>query len=261
LVATFLNLRAFTAFTEQKWTEVAENFDTIVDLAPRTRYYWDTGAWHQAYNAASYYLYESKQSPLRRKLALRDSILYGREFLERGIRNNPDDPFLRERLGALLSDSNRISAFGEPAEAYREAYEYFMDAVETGYSREYAKRAALYSLARVPGRETEALGLLREIIAEQGSAKPTMLGLLYTLSYHENPEQPVLELVDSVFPSRENAYETLGLQWLRTRDHFPVHGIAKALKLLENELGIPEEKSALKQELQQPMNPDDYFRK
>ena len=37
LVATFLNLRAFTFFTEQRWDDVEDTFDTIVDLAPRTR--------------------------------------------------------------------------------------------------------------------------------------------------------------------------------------------------------------------------------
>ncbi len=37
LVATFLNLRAFTFFTEQRWSDVADTFDTIVDLAPRSR--------------------------------------------------------------------------------------------------------------------------------------------------------------------------------------------------------------------------------
>ena len=142
LVATFLNLRAFGFFTEQKWAEVEETYHFIVDLAPRTRYYWDTGSWHQAYNAASYYLYESDMPPLRRKLAWRESILKGREFLERAIRNNPDDAKLRESLGMLLSDSNKIAAFNSPAEAYEEAYESFMSAVETGNSGGYAKRAA-----------------------------------------------------------------------------------------------------------------------
>ncbi|MFK7849531.1 MAG: hypothetical protein AB8D78_01015 [Akkermansiaceae bacterium] len=261
LVATFLNLRAFTAFSEQKWAQVAENFDTIVDLAPRTRYYWDTGAWHQAYNAASYYLYESDQSPLRRKLAWKESILYGRDFLERGIRNNPDDHILRERLGALLADSNRIAAFGEPSEAYEQAYEVFMEAVKTGNARQYAKRAALYSLGRVPGREADALKLLEEIKEEQGRSLPTMLGLQYTLSYHQDPEQPVMELIDSVFPSRKVAYEILGLQWQRTRDRFPVYGIATALALLESQFGVEEKDSILKQELRQPMDVEDYFQR
>ncbi len=97
-----MNLRAFGYFSEQKWADVGDTFDVIVDLAPRTRYYWDTGSWHQAYNAASYYLYESDIPPLRRKLAWRESILKGKSFLERGIRNNPDDPKLCESLGILL---------------------------------------------------------------------------------------------------------------------------------------------------------------
>jgi hypothetical protein len=42
LVAPFMNLRAFTFFTEQRWGEVGDTYELIVDLAPRTRYYWDT---------------------------------------------------------------------------------------------------------------------------------------------------------------------------------------------------------------------------
>ncbi|MEY5013405.1 MAG: hypothetical protein RLY69_1120, partial [Verrucomicrobiota bacterium] len=86
LVATFLNLRAFTYFTERRWDDVEETFNTIVDLAPHTRYYWETGSWHLAYNAASYYINDSKLPPLRRREAWRMSILKGRAFLERGIR-------------------------------------------------------------------------------------------------------------------------------------------------------------------------------
>lgn len=257
LVATFLNLRAFGHFSEQKWSEVADTFDFIVDLAPRTRYYWDTGSWHQAYNAASYYLYESDIPPLRRKLAWRESIEKGRAFLERGIRNNPDDPKLRESLGGVLSDSNKIAAFSSPGEAYEDAYESFMAAVETGHARDYVKRAALYSLARVPGREEDALALAVEIKQEQQRLPPTVLGLLYTLKYHDDPSQDVLDLADSIFPNRKSAYEVLGNQWLRTRDHFPVDGIARIIPILEKELGVPEEKSILKAELVSPMNPDE----
>ena len=108
LVATFLNLRAFTYFTEQRWDDVADTYDTIVDLAPHTRYYWETGSWHLAYNAASYYLNDSELPPLRRREAWRASILRGRAFLERGIRNNPDDWSLLANLGMLLSDPIQI---------------------------------------------------------------------------------------------------------------------------------------------------------
>ncbi len=228
-----------------------------MDLAPRTRYYWDTGSWHQAYNAASYYLYDSEIPPLRRKLAWRESILKGQAFLERGIRNNPDDPKLYEGLGVLLSDSNKIAAFSSPSEAYEKAYEAFMAAVETGNARGYAKRAALYSLARVPGREMDALALANQIREENPRLPPTVLGLLYTLNYHEDPAQDVLTLVDSIFPNRKIAYKVLGNQWMRTRDYFPVDGIARVIPLLEKELGVPEENSVLKVKLLSPMNPDE----
>lgn len=260
LVATFLNLRAFTYFTEQRWGDVAEMYDMIVDLSPRTEYYWDTGSWHQAYNAASYYLYESDQPPLRRKLAWRESILKGREFLERGIRINPRNGTLRERLGFLLSDPNKIGAFGSPAEAYEGAYEAYSAAEETGNAREMSSRFALYSLARIPGREKEALELAERIAREQGVGSITLMALLYTLRYHEDPEQPVMDLVDRTFPSHEVAYRVLSDTWVRTRENYPVHGVARAIVLLETELGIPEEKSPLNTIVPPPMNPDDYFR-
>lgn len=257
LVATFLNLRAFGYFSEQKWADVGDTFDVIVDLAPRTRYYWDTGSWHQAYNAASYYLYESDIPPLRRKLAWRESILKGKSFLERGIRNNPDDPKLREGLGILLADSNKVAAFSSPAEAYEESYEAFMAAVKTGNARDYTKRAALYSLARVPGREKDALSLATTIREDQSKIPPSVYGLLYTLNYHDDPEQDVLALSDSIFPDRRTAYEILGNQWLRTRDRFPTDGISRIIPLLEKELGVPEKDSILKEKLLPPMNPEE----
>lgn len=261
LVATFLNLRAFTFFTEQRWANVGDTFDTIVDLAPRTRYYWDTGSWHQSYNAASYYLYESKMPALRRKVEWRESILTGRKFLERGIRNNPSDAQLKERLGFLLSDSNKILAFGDTGKAYYESYEAYMAAVETGGAREMAERFALYSLARVPGKEKEALAMARKIRQEQGVSTPTMLGLLYSLGYHENPLLSVEHLIDSAFPSHKIAYDVLGAMWSRTRDRYPVHGVAQGIAFLEAEFKVPAEKSVLKQQVAPPMDPEDYFRR
>lgn len=259
LVATFMNLRAFTFFTEQRWGDVGDTYDMIVDLAPRTRYYWDTGSWHQAYNAASYFLYESELPPLRRKANWRASILRGREFLESGIRNNPADPVLKHRLGTLLSDPNKMAAFGEPWETYEAAYEAYMAADRAENGQGYSKRFALYSLARVPGREKEALALLGEIEAEGKPLPPTMYGLSYALRYHETPTRPVMDLVDSIFPSRKAAYNILSSQWLRTRDRFPVFGVAEAVALLESEMKIPPQDSVLKQDLAPPMDTDDYF--
>jgi hypothetical protein len=260
LIATFLNLRAFGQFEEQKWADVADTYDLIVDLAPRTRYYWDAGAWHLSNNASSYYLYESKLPPLRRKILWKSYIEAGREFLERGIRNNPEHPLLYERLGQLLSDPYRIKAFGDPSVAYAASYDAFKAAVDTGLARKYIKRAALYSLARVPGREQEALDLLLEIKSESKSLPPTALTLHYVFKYQHDPERPVIDLVDEVFSSRRDAYDILAKIWLNSKDRFPMHGVARAIRLLELELGVAEEKSILKQELPPSMDSDDFFR-
>jgi len=258
LVATFMNLRALEFFTQQRWAEVGDTYDIIVDLAPRTRYYWDSGSWHQAYNASSYYLYDSELPALRRKVEWGAAIIKGRDFLKRGIRNNPDDPFLKQRLGFLLSDTNKMAAFGDSAESYEAAYEAYMEAVRGG-ALESAKRFAFYSLARVPGREKEALDLFLEIESEDSRVPPTMLGVSYALKYHDDPSQPVLELIDSIFPSRESAYDILGSFWIRTKEQFPVFGVAQGLAELERELKIPDAESLLKQPLPPPVNMDDYF--
>ncbi len=260
LIATFMNLRAFGYFQKQHWADVSDAYDLIVDLAPRTKYYWDTGAWHMSSNASSYYLYESELPPLRRKLLWKNYILAGRDFLERGIKNNPEHPLLHERLGQLLSDPYRIKAFGDPSAAYEDSYKSYMAAVDTGVARKFTKRAALYSLVRVPGREEESLKLLLEIKSELKTLPPTALVMHYVLEYHRDPEQPVIELVDKVFSSRQLAYDILGRIWLRGADRLPLHGVALAIRMLELELGVAEEKSLLKLPMPPVIDPDDYFR-
>jgi hypothetical protein len=261
LVATFLNLRAYGYFTEQKWADVGETFDIIVDLAPRTAYYWDTGAWHQAYNASAYYLHESELAPLRRELNWRASVLRGEEFLKRGLRNMPENPQLRQALGVLYSDPNKVEAFGEPEVAYAKSYDIFIAAPGGAEANGMSRRFALYSLARIPGREGEALALVEEIIKTPKSRTATVLNLLYTLRYFADPEQSVGELIDAIYPDRETAYELLSRQWGRSRDHFAMHGVARGISLLELQLGVPSERSILKQKSLPPLRVDEMFPK
>jgi hypothetical protein len=262
LVATFLNLRAFTFFTEQKWGKVDETFRSIVDLAPRTRYYWETGAWHQSYNAASYYINDSKLPNLRRREAWRASIQRGRNFLERGIRNNPDDWRLQAYLGFMLSDPNKIRAFPNVAEAYATAAEAYAKAAKTGQALPYVRRAQLYSLARVPGREAEALALCRQLYSEgRSNHTPTLLSLLLVLESNENPASDPAERAIGIFGTAEKAYENLSSHWQRSRDQLPIHGVARALEGLEKRLAVPAENSILNQPLPPPPDLDVWFGK
>jgi hypothetical protein len=261
LVATFLNLRAFSFFQEQRWDDVADAFDTIVDLAPRTRYYWETGSWHSAYNAASYYINDSKLPALRRREAWRASILRGRGFLERGIRNNPTDWSLLAGLGFLLSDSNKTAAFRDPNEAFAAAADAYRHSADTGKALPYVRRAEFYSLARVAGKEKEALALARSLYASPQNRTPTLLILLLVLEAHENPSMDSTRRALELFGTPEKAYEALTGHWQRTRERFPVYGVAAALESLEKTLAIPAEKSIFNQPLQSTASPDDWFQK
>jgi tetratricopeptide (TPR) repeat protein len=261
LVATFLNLRAFTYFTEQRWTDVESTFGMIVDLAPRTRYYWETGAWHMAYNAAAYYLNDSKLPPLRRREAWRSSILKGRSFLERGVRNNPDDWSILANLGFLLSDANKLHAFRDPNEAFAAAADAYRRAHETGNALPYVRRSWLYALARVEGREDEALSLARKLYADGPQNRtPTLMVLLFVLEARENPDMDLTARAIELFGTAEKAYDALSGHWLRTRERFPVHGVSAAMESLEKKLSIPPEKSIFKQPMAPPAGPDEWFR-
>lgn len=261
LVATFMNLRAFSYFQEQRWDDVAETFDTIVDLAPRTRYYWETGAWHSAYNAASYYMNDSKLPSLRRREAWRASILRGRAFLERGIKNNPDDWSLSANLGFLLSDTNKFSAFRDPNEAFASAAAAYRHAADTGTALPYVRRAELYSLARVTGKEKEALALARSLYSKEQNRTPTLLILLFVLEAYENPDMDTTARAIELFGTPEKAYEALTGHWQRVRERLPVYGVAATLEALEKSLNIPKEKSIFNQPLPGPATPDEWFSK
>lgn len=259
LVATFLNLRAMSFFENQKWDNVAETYDTIVDLAPRTRYYWETGSWHSSYNAASYYQNDSTLPPLRRKEAWRAAIFRGRAFLERGIRNNPDDWSLLASLGFLLADPNKFPAFRDPDAQFTAAADAYHRSNATGKALGYVHRSEFYSLARVTGKEKEALALGRSLYADPRNRVPTLMILLLVLEAHENTAMDSTLRAIEIFGTPEKAYEALCGHWQRTRERFPVYGVATALETFEKSLAIPQEKSIFNKPLQAPQGPDDWF--
>ena len=240
LVATFLNLRAYTYFTELRWEDVADTFETIVDLAPRTSYYWDTGSWHLAYNASSYYIYKSDLPALRRLSEWRSSILRGRAFLERGIRNNPDSWKLRASLGQLLADSNKIKAFGSQQDAYADSAAAYEAASKIDNAPSFVRRAQLYSLARVPGRESEALALAQDLYQDTGTRPPTLRCLYFVLQMHADPSQDAYKLALQIFGDPKTAFEMLSLHSQRAKDHFPQDGVAPAILALKEKLNLPD---------------------
>ena len=165
-LAALLWIEAHTAWEKTEWGRMASLFDTVTTLQPHNLLYWDIASWHMAWNASAAALQDTKQaSPALRERAARQYIALGRDILERGIRNNPSDYLLYERLGILLRDKQQDHSAAADA---------FAKAASMSSSPAYIKRFAAYEVSKVPGREKEAYDRLRSLY-EGGERFPTLL--------------------------------------------------------------------------------------
>ena len=112
-------------------------------------------AWHMAWNASVAALHDPFQpnDALRRK-AEREYFALGKDFLERGIKNNPDRPQLYESLARL---------YKEKLNDHAAAARLFARAADLPSAPEYDKRFAAYELSYAPGHEREAYEALRRL--------------------------------------------------------------------------------------------------
>lgn len=237
LVATVLNLRAFSQFEAQRWTALAESYDTIAALAPHSPYYWDTGAWHMAYNAASHYKLDADLPPLEARAEWRRWIQRGTAFLEEGTRMNPDSALLWKQLGNLYRDPNRLIDYDKATEA-------FARAIETGRAPGYVHRFHAYAAARSDEYADQAPSLVRELHRRRENRTPTMNSLRFALESRADPGRDPLALAGELFPSPRHAQRQLTDYYVDIRNHFPMDGVAPALRALEEHLGVPEDQSA-----------------
>jgi len=167
-VAACLWIEAHSAWERTQWGRMAGLFNTVTTLQPRSLLYWDLASWHMAWNASIAALQDEKQpSEALRVRAQRQYFQLGRDFLERGIQNNPDRYQLYEKLAVLLRD--KLEDPCASAAAFDKAAS-FPDAPP------YLKRFAAYELAQCPGREREAYDRMKEIFAKGVHERmPTLL--------------------------------------------------------------------------------------
>lgn len=173
-VAALLWIEAHAAWEMTEWGRMAALFNTVTTLQPHSLLYWDIAAWHMAWNASIAALQDKRQpSEVLRERARRQYIQLGRDFLERGIRNNPESSLLQERLGILLRDK---------AEDHAGASAAFAKAASLPGAPAYVGRFAAYEAAKVPGMEREAYDRLRALY-DQGEKMrlPTLIAELRRL--------------------------------------------------------------------------------
>ena len=174
LVADAVFIQAHVAWERTEWGRVLFLFRQVTTLQPRAILFWDMAAWHMAWNASTAAMNDSRQprQALRVKAA-REYFALGKDFLERGIKNNPDRPELYEALARLYRDKY---------EDHEHASEFFAKAAALPGGHSYARRFAAYELAPVPGREREAYAQLRALY-DRGEQErlPTLLRRLKEL--------------------------------------------------------------------------------
>jgi hypothetical protein len=191
-VAALLWIEAHAAWEKTEWGRMAALFNTVTTLQPHSLLYWDIAAWHMAWNASIAALQDKHQpSEVLRERARRQYIQLGRDFLERGIRNNLESYLLQERLGILLRDK---------AEDHAGASAAFAKASSLPGAPAYVARFAAYEAAKVPGMEREAYDRLRAFY-DQGEKMrlPTLIAELRRLE--EKLAIPVEQRIPASLPS------------------------------------------------------------
>lgn len=168
LVADALFVQAHVAWERTEWARVLLLFRQVTTLQPRALLFWDMAAWHMAWNASTAALNDRTQPRLALRIkAQREYLALGRDFLERGIKNNPDRPQLYEALARLYRDKYND---------HEHAAEFFAKAASLPGAPSYVKRFAAYELAQCPGREQEAYAQLHALYHSSETERvPTLL--------------------------------------------------------------------------------------
>ena len=168
IVADGLFIQAHVAWERTEWGRVLLLFRHVTTLQPRAILFWDMAAWHKAWNASVAAMNDQTQPRLALRVkAQREYFALGKDFLERGIKNNPDRPQLYEALARL---------YKEKYKDHEHASEFFAKAAALPGAPSYDRRFSAYELSYCEGREREAYDRLRQLYDEGEKERlPTLI--------------------------------------------------------------------------------------
>ena len=155
IVADLVFIQAHVAWEQTEWGRVLLLFREATTLQPHAILFWDMAAWHMGWNASAALAHGSTDvRPALRANAQREYYNLAKDFLEDGIRNNPDQPRLYESLARLYKEKYNDHA---------RASEFFAKAAAQPGAPSYDKRFAAYELSYCEGREQEAYDRLQRL--------------------------------------------------------------------------------------------------
>jgi hypothetical protein len=168
VLADFLFIQAHVAWERTEWGRVLLLFRQITALQPHVTLFWDMAAWHMAWNASAAAMNDPSQPRLALRVkAQREYFAIGKDFLERGIRNNPDNPKLYESMARL---------YREKYDDHARASEFFRKAADCPGAPSYDKRFSAYELSYCQGWESQAYLQLRRLYDEgERERLPTLI--------------------------------------------------------------------------------------
>ena len=176
IVADALFIQAHVAWERTEWGRVLLLFRQVTTLQPRAVLFWDMAAWHMAWNASVAALNDRTQPRLALRVrAQREYFALGKDFLEHGIKNNPDRPQLYEALARL---------YKEKYKNHERASEFFAKAAALPGAPSYERRFSAYELSYCEGRKREAYDGLRRLYDE--GEKERLPTLITRLKFLEN---------------------------------------------------------------------------
>jgi len=168
MLADLLFIQAHVAWQRTEWGRVLFLFRQVTALQPHVPLFWDTAAWHMAWNASVAAMNDPNQPRLALRVkAQREYFALGKDFLERGIKNNPDRPELYEALARL---------YKEKYKEHERAAEYYAKAATLPEAAPWDRRFSAYELSYCEGREREAYDRLRNLYnAGEKERLPTLI--------------------------------------------------------------------------------------
>jgi len=239
LVAAVWNMRAFLNFENLEWIKLEQNYHVITSLQPQNIHYWETGAWNLHTNASVYYNENPELSPLRRQAMRKLYIKKGSEFLEEGVRENPDSWKLHSALARLWSDQYKFPDLDRSVDHFEDtlACKSLPD-----YRRKMFERFRFYAMCRIPDRQNEALDLGIELYnASTINRTPSLINYIFALQNAlEIPEADRISETD-LFPNKKQQLHWLKNLWNRRNQDYPMAGVRAKIEELEEEAQQPDQ--------------------
>jgi tetratricopeptide (TPR) repeat protein len=182
IIADGLFIQAHVAWERTEWGRVLLLFRHVTTLQPRAILFWDMAAWHMAWNASVAAMNDKTQPRLALRVkAQREYFALAKDFLERGIKNNPDRPQLYDALARL---------YREKYKDHERASEFFARGAALPGAPDYDRRFSAYELSYCEGREREAYERLRQLYDEGEKERlPTLIARLKFLESKLNIPQ------------------------------------------------------------------------